>query len=589
MSDVDILSTASADIPLMSPANTEPSPHSSWRRRLAVGTLIVAIVVVYVATRLPSIGFQPINIDESIHAAAAVRCSAMGTLPYVGAVGNKGPLQYWAYQGLFRVAGDYNVPAAHAVGAVIVACNAIFVALIASRCFGPYAGPWAALLYLLAMGTSWDYLSFNSEMPASLPLVVAGWLILAAPNRISPIRCVIAGTLVMVAAGFRQNCLAVLPIMAVAAGVADWAKDRRVLPAVARAFLVGLGGLVPVAVVVTVYARHAALADLAFGYFGHNVNFYMGAIAYSPGRLLYALWDASVWINHAAVVMMLAIAGFVPIAFCVRISDGRAGHEPAFAVPRVRGAMLAILTLSLWAAETAGLRFFNHYRMLDWPFTAVLAAGGWALLLGQLRHRPTRVAFRVGVIAAMVAMFLRGESLPYVAGRVDPIFARIDVQPHVSRVALRLRENTTPDESLFVWGMEPQVYLIAQRRMATRFAHCSPQVGLIQFENYYPLEQDRSAWVWPSSFEQMMADLRADPPAYVVDASEEVLFGAGQYPIRAFDELAEWLDAGYVRDFEDVSGTLHRVIVYRRNDRPPTSTTRPVSVTLPGRPRPSEF
>ena len=588
MSDVPIDSVEAAETPAPVPAEHEPS-GSMWWRRLALANLVFIILCVFAVTRLPSIGFQPLNIDESIYAAAAVRCSATGTLPYVGAVDNKGPLLYWAYQGIFAFAGDYNVPAAHAVGAAIIACNTILVAFIASRCFGAYCAPWAALFYLLAMGSSWDFLSFNSEMPASLPLVAAGWLILAAPNRISPIRCVLAGTLVMVAAGFRQNALAAWPIIALAAAVMDWAAERRLLRAVGRAVMVGIGGLIPAAVVIAIYARHDALAQLAFGYFGHNVNYYVDAISVSPARLVFALWDASVWVDDVTVLMIFALAGFVPTIFRVKISDGGPAHEPTFVVPRPRAALLALLVLALWAAETTGLRFFNHYRMLDWPFTAVLAAGGWALLVSQLRHRPTRIAFRFAVFVALGALGLRGEGLPYVAGLSDPSFAVIDVKPHVLRVAERLRENTSQDESLFVWGMEPQIYLLAQRRMATRFTHCSPQAGLIQFENYYPFDQDRSAWVWPGSVEQMMADLRADPPAYIVDASEEFLFALGRYPIDAFDELAQWLDADYVRDFDETSGMQHTIVVYRRKGREPTSTTRPVSVPIPGRPRPSLF
>jgi hypothetical protein len=158
------------------------------------------------------------------------------------------------------------------------------------------------------------------------------------------------------------------------------------------------------------------------------------------------------------------------------------------------------------------------------------------------------------------------------------------VEPHVLDIALRLRANTTPQDSLFVWGMQPQIYQLAQRRMATRFAHTSPQVGLLQYENYVPLDQDRSAWVWPGSFEQMMEDLRADPPVYVVDAAQDYIFALGQYPISAFPEFAAWLEADYVYDFERAGPQKSLLVVYRQRERSPTDLSQPLEYTVLGNP-----
>ena len=555
-----------------------------WPRMGRKILVVLGVIALFVVTRLPSIPFHPLNIDESVYAAAAVRCSHLGQLPYVGAVDVKGPLLHWTYQLVFRLAGDYNLPAVHLVGAIIVALNTAMVWHMARRCFGAYSGPSAAVLYLLAMGSDWDYLSFNAEMPASLPLVLANWLVLTARRPMGPLRCLLAGALVMTAAGFRQNALIAYPVVCLGAAALSWAADRRIWPALGRGVLVGLGGLISVALVVLIYARQGALAELVFCYFGHNTKYYLAASELSVVRVVIAAWQLSAWLNDTALLSLLSLVGLVPIFWKVGVSNGAAGAPPEFQVPRPQGWYLGILSLTMWAGVSVGLRFFPHYRMLDWPFSAVLAAGGWVLLLGQLRQRHTRIAFKVAGIVVLTALGFRGAHAIYVAGPWAAKMGPIHVEPHVLDIALRLRANTTPQDSLFVWGMQPQIYQLAHRRMATRFAHTSPQVGLLQYENYVPLDQDRSACVWPGSLEQMMEDLGADPPAYVVDASQDYIFALGQYPISAFPEFAEWLEADYVYDFEQAGPQKSLLVIYRRRERSPTDLSQPLEYTVRGHP-----
>jgi len=562
------------------------APRSSTLKTVLI---VLGVAGLLAMTRLPSIGFYPLNANEAVHAAAAVRCSQTGQLPYVGAVGDGGPLQGLLYQLIFWFAGDYNIPAVHWVGALIVALNTAMVWHITSRCFGRYAGPSGAALYLLAMGSRWEYLSFTCDMPASVLLVAGAWLVLTARRPLGPIGCLLAGVLTMGAAGFRQNCLVAYPVVVLGVGALSWAYDRRLWPAMGRAALAALGGMLPVAAVVLVYARHDALGELAGGYFGYNTMYYVKAMPRVAVWVIVSLWQFSKWLDDAALITLLALMGLVPALWRVGVSSGPPEHMPNVHTPRPQGRYLAILTVALFAGVCIGLRFGRHYHMLDWPFAAALAAGGWVLLLGQLRERYARLTFRLAGTLVLAALGLCGEHAVYVPGPWAIIVGPIDAAPYVTETAFRLRANTTANESLFVWGNQPQIYLLAQRRMATRFADCNPQVGLIQMENSFPLDQDRLAWVWPDSFEQMMADLRADPPTYVVDASQDMSFAMGRYPIGKFPALAEWLEANYVYDFQEGSQAEGAMVVYRRRDRAPTDLSRPVPYTAHGRPTSPEW
>lgn len=541
-------------------------PAISHRRIL----LVLALAGLFAVTRLPTMFFTPLSNDECTHSAVAVRCSHVGELPYVGATSNKGPLQYWAYQGLFWLAGDYNLLAAHLAGAVIVALNTLLVWRIASACFGPCSGPLAGVIYLVVMACQQVFFSFNAALPASLPLLAANWLVLRAGRPLSPARCLTVGVLVMVAAGFRQNCLIAYPIACGGVLALSLHSDGRIWAALGRGVLVGVGGLVPVAVVLAVYAWHDALGELYFGYFGYNTAYYLSAVPFTVARILRALRDLSGWLDDTSLITLLALMGLVPIIWKVAVSGGVRQDCPGFFVPRPRGWYLAIVTAALWYGTTVGWRFYHHYRMIELPFTAVLAAGGWLLLLGQMRHRQARLAFAVAGTVALAALLLRGDSWNYLSATLGRGHAPISVADHVSQVALRLKSATTPQDSLFVWGQQPQIYLLAERRMATRFPHCAPLIGLVHSENYAPEDQDRSAWVLPGSVNQMMEDLRADPPAYFVDASQDANFLKGRYPVETYPQLCQWLRANYVYEFELAGADSSVLVVYcQRERRPP--------------------
>ena len=90
--------------------------------------------------------------------------------------------------------------------------------------------------------------------------------------------------------------------------------------------------------------------------------------------------------------------------------------------------------------------------------------------------------------------------------------------------------------------------------------------------------------MWAGSFQQMMEDLRVDPPAYVVDASNSYNFALGQYAMETFPELAEWLSANYVFDFQVFGREGSAMKVYRHRDREPTDVSEPIERTIPGHP-----
>ncbi|HEY7465140.1 MAG TPA: hypothetical protein VIB47_00450, partial [Dehalococcoidia bacterium] len=70
-------------------------------------------------------------------------------------------------------------------------------------------------------------------------------------------------------------------------------------------------------------------------------------------------------------------------------------------------------------------------------------------------------------------------------------------------VAKRVAQLTTPDQPVYNFGRETQVYFYAHRKPAIRFMY------------------DRPFYLDPSTFDEAMADLKEAPPALIFDSVSE--------------------------------------------------------------------
>ncbi len=106
------------------------------------------------------------------------------------------------------------------------------------------------------------------------------------------------------------------------------------------------------------------------------------------------------------------------------------------------------------------------------------------------------------------------------------------------RVAAALAQRTTPAAPVFVWGFEPAIYWLAERRAPTRFIYDVAQ---------------RASWGKERARTELMLALRSDPPAVVVVQHNDVfpmVTGDENDSARAletFPELDGFLRSGYAR------------------------------------------
>lgn len=237
---------------------------------------------------------------------------------------------------------------------------------------------------------------------------------------------------------------------------------------------------------------------------------------------------------------------------------------PIFAVPAVwslrpfarRHRWAVALALTWWLAAIGNVlvqrKFFDyHYLPLLAP-AALLGGLGLAALLEHVLSRIARPALRVAAVAALaaaaVALTPLGDKArdlarvlgpqtvdDYIASQRQYAYPAYNVA-EIRRVAEVLRETTTPDQRVFLWGFEPTINVRARRHTVGRFLYNFPF---------------RMSWGNPRYEAELMEALVARPPDVFVVASGDRYPGlTGTYKdsaalLRDFEALDAFVQSRY--------------------------------------------
>jgi hypothetical protein len=167
----------------------------------------------------------------------------------------------------------------------------------------------------------------------------------------------------------------------------------------------------------------------------------------------------------------------------------------------VTGAAVAWFAISLALFLVQG-RFLAHYAIPLVIPMSIVGAAGVDRLARQLRSAPG-AGRRAVVLAPVIVAALVSATAATVAGEME---LRPIARDHAKSIAVSafVGQITKPDESIWVWGNEPQVYLDAERAQAGRYAYL------------YPLTTP--GYVTPQMIADAVDMLDADPPRLVIDA-----------------------------------------------------------------------
>jgi hypothetical protein len=211
-----------------------------------------------------------------------------------------------------------------------------------------------------------------------------------------------------------------------------------------------------------------------------------------------------------------------------------------------RGKATADYLVIGWAAASAigvasGGRFFPHYFLHLVPAMAILAA---IVIYERFAKAENRLSSRPALLFGLllVAVALTTNAVLYLAPRpaerqvAENVYYQKEWEENSRALGLYIKERTDPDETIFNFGREPQVYFYADRRPATQYF----------YDWAYQYDDETLA--------KTVEVLRLERPAYILDSTLPPLFPPGPRPQVLKDLLED--------DYEYV-GSLYFADLYR--------------------------
>src|SRR5919201_301540 len=318
-----------------------------------------------------------------------------------------------------------------------------------------------------------------------------------------------AGVLVVVAGAFRQSAAVNVLLLLVAVFWLEPAGDR------GRALiLLAAGGTVALLAGAAVIQLTSSLT----GFWRWTIQTLTGyaSLNLTPGNIWLRARDSLV-----PFVLDMAVMWIAAGALATRWRDLDA-----------RSRLMVLWLVVAMAGSFAGGHLSWHYFIQAMGALAVVAA------IAFVRFRPRR-----WISAAAVA----GILIPVTAWWVfdvgaDPLtYDFASPPPQHAAVAAYIASHTSPADRVFVWGDWPALYVESDRVMASRFPGFLR--GFARGSDLRPDNWDTAPDVWPL----LEADLRAHPPALIVDTSAAGWSDFTKYPMAGYPVLADLVASGYHR------------------------------------------
>ena len=464
------------------------SSSRSGRGLAPAAGLIIALAAVGLL-RLRLLGV-PLERDEGVYAYIGWRLHH-GEVPYRDIFTDKPPLGHLLYGVMVGVGGN-RVSTVRVAGLLWLLAAMVVAYQVARSCFGPGLSALATGVWgLSASLPTVDGPTFNLEMILALPMWASVWAAIHAARRGSWLLWAVAGVLAGLAFMTKQQAAPHAAFLGLWCITTGWSRRQEWAP---RRLVTGLAGLVGgfLLVVALVFAGAwlvGAWDEFIDGCWLYNLRTYTrrmplaDALAVARGRV------RDLFLGHFAL--------FTLMAFSVAGAASRPGP---------RRWCLGWLVCQM-AAVSIGGHFYRHYFQLVLPPLCLIAVDGVAVLLqtdrakqehrfaAQLTGYSAAALLVLVPIVSYASYFFTDSPLGISRSLVGP-----NPFPESQRVADYLRTHTDPDDQVFVYGSEPQILFLGQRRSASRYIFVYPVTSAGQ--------EDRQR--------QVIDELRRRRPAYIV-------------------------------------------------------------------------
>ncbi len=535
-----------------------------WARWPAQVAFFAALFVLLCVLRMP-LADRPIrDVDESVASIIASEW-VQGGVPYRDAIDQRGPVTYLLFALTFLVAGIHNMYPVHWALLLLIFGGCFLLFRFAAELGGALlrgetsepdlaTGYLAALLVAICTFTykRSQMLAFHTEWPVLIASSVGMWwlwrflrhdVIDGPRERRSWWPLAVAGF--ALGAAFLSKQPAVFDSFAAGAFLLAWQVRQGRLwsrQTVVRVAALGGGFFAALALCIAYFAAHGALGDFYLYFWEYNVDHYAAVV--STARKIAGLNPFDHSRHYLTANPLLGVVGAVALLRLVvewiwrgwRSIDGRAMVTIWFAA-------------AYFGASYSGRNFGHYFIQLIAPIcllAALLLREAW-LGAASLRRwsRWLPAGARAVLVVAVVA------SLAYSLNRFSRDMTLLtwnkSPRPKVAQEALvaYIDAHTDPTDRIFVWGYNPEVYVLADRRPATRYSNTNYLTGMLPWENIGP-QVDTSEHIVEGGWDLLFAELANHPPELLINTVPGNHRFYRKYPMILFPRLERYVAENFV-------------------------------------------
>jgi hypothetical protein len=457
-----------------------------------------------------------VSVDESNYLTLAELVN-QGEVPYVGSVDRKPPGLFWFFAAHGKIFGDWNIHAMH--------LSFIALTFLLGLMMMAMTGSWWSLLLFSVYSACFprEIISSNAEILMMIPSVLAVWIFVKSIRKDMTISfgiLFLTCALAAIATLFKQYAALIYAPVYLTWVVCHWQRStetawRKLFFHVRSALASFLALFVVYALVVQYFWSKDALDEFLFYSITNGFQF----IAQHSSSLNQ---DTNLWGVIGGV-----LAAWLPLWILFFRSFFR-----TWTVERV-----LYWAAFLGALSTAFLsgRYYTHYFVPGIWFLCLLVTPELARLWERAKPRRRAAILAFGFLPFVIFSIFNLERDRF----SDSWSFTRDRQFELSAVAHWIRENSSEEDKILVWGMASQLYPMSKRGSGSAYVFSDFASGRL------PGYKSAISIPVQGAMINYIEDILENRPKIFVDTSPAGINDYGHFPLGRFPALRAVIDQTY--------------------------------------------
>jgi hypothetical protein len=468
-----------------------------------------------------------------------------GGLVYRDGWCHRGPVLDYVYAGIFSVFGNGNMVAVHLVTSLLIALQTLLLHRMASLLFERRVALVASCLFAFFSTFGYppaDTLGANVEIWMNFFVLVGLNLFIPSLGAPAYLRLFLSASVMGLAPLTKQVAFSLYPFLLIVilyphlCGLTQ--EKRPFSKSMPSVFIVSIGFFLPLLVTVSYYYLKGAINDFVSLFLFYNF-FYIKSFYRSDPTL-------------TMTTMFLNVAKSLWHAIAVNFSPKRSGvlysfSLITFAMSLIRYKNRNALTgeenwhktflvflwflFSILPLLVLG-RGFHHYFIQLLPIVCILSALAiTAIFFEWLTQGSHRLLLAIPFIIQLlfpVSTFIKGD--PFTQ---DPV---------LHEVTTYVRSNSHENDTIFVWGWNTELYVLTNRRNASRFIFCTFLTN--ETPGAHSTRNNTSKIGFRNSLDLWLVDLKDKKPKFIIDGHRGVYLYE-DYPLTRYPEIFAFISNNY--------------------------------------------